>query len=70
MIQPIPTSTYRIQLRDGVTFAHVEAQLDYLAGLAISHLYLSPIFLAPAASTHGYDVLDPTLIDPALGGRE
>lgn len=68
LIQPIPSASYRIQLRDGVTFAHVEAQLDYLRTLGISHLYLSPIFRAPEGSTHGYDVLDPGVVDPVLGG--
>ncbi|WP_193336656.1 malto-oligosyltrehalose synthase [Devosia beringensis] len=69
MIDPIPTATYRIQLREGVGFAEVAAQLDYFAALGISHLYLSPIFAAAAGSTHGYDVIDPTAIEPSLGGR-
>jgi len=70
MIDPIPTATYRIQLREGVGFAEVQKQLDYFVTLGISHLYLSPVFAANAGSTHGYDVIDPTLIEPALGGRE
>ena len=69
MIDPIPTATYRIQLREGVGFAEVAAQLDYFVDLGISHLYLSPIFAAAAGSTHGYDVIDPTAIEPDLGGR-
>lgn len=36
----------------------------------VSHLYLSPIFLAGSGSTHGYDIINPTRIDPVLGGRE
>lgn len=63
-----PSSTYRIQLRQGVTFATVEALAPYLADLGISSCYLSPIFLARAGSTHGYDVCDPTMLDPELGG--
>ena len=69
MIDPIPTATYRIQLREGVRFADVQGQLDYFATLGISHLYLSPVFAAGAGSTHGYDVTNPTAIEPALGGR-
>jgi (1->4)-alpha-D-glucan 1-alpha-D-glucosylmutase len=69
MIDPIPIATYRIQLREGVGFAEVQGQLDYFAALGISHLYLSPIFAAAAGSTHGYDVIDPTAIEPSLGGR-
>ncbi|WP_295046542.1 malto-oligosyltrehalose synthase [uncultured Paracoccus sp.] len=70
MIPHIPTATYRIQLRDGVDFARVTGLLPYLRDLGISHLYLSPIFQAGTGSTHGYDITDPTRIDPALGGQE
>ncbi|MEI4487638.1 malto-oligosyltrehalose synthase [Frigidibacter sp. MR17.14] len=63
------TATYRLQLRDGVDFAEAERWLPYLAGLGVSHLYLSPIFTAQSGSTHGYDVTRPDQIDPALGGR-
>lgn len=69
MIPTIPSATYRIQLRGGVGFREVEARLDYLRDLGISHLYLSPIMTAVGGSTHGYDVLDPNEIDPVLGGR-
>ncbi|WP_127144003.1 malto-oligosyltrehalose synthase [Pelagibacterium montanilacus] len=69
MIPRIPTATYRIQLREGMGFAEVEGHLDYFKGLGISHLYLSPIFQAAKGSTHGYDVTDPTEIDPTIGGR-
>ncbi|WP_347138596.1 malto-oligosyltrehalose synthase [Paracoccus sp. SSK6] len=70
MTPHIPLATYRIQLRDGVDFARVSSLLPYLKTLGVSHLYLSPIFMAGAGSTHGYDITDPTRIDPALGGRE
>ena len=64
-------STYRLQMRgDCFTFADAEQQLDYLASLGISHLYLSPILTAAEGSTHGYDVTDPTTVSPALGGAE
>ncbi|WP_084739485.1 malto-oligosyltrehalose synthase [Frigidibacter mobilis] len=64
------TATYRLQLRGGVGFAEAEAILPYLRGLGISHLFLSPVQLAREGSTHGYDITDPTRIDPVLGGRE
>ncbi|MGZ3218065.1 malto-oligosyltrehalose synthase [Paracoccus sp. T5] len=70
MIPTIPTATYRVQLREGFDFARLEAQLDYIAGLGASHLYLSPIFQATEGSTHGYDITDPSQIEPALGGSE
>jgi (1->4)-alpha-D-glucan 1-alpha-D-glucosylmutase len=66
-----PLSTYRLQMRgDCFTFADAENQLDYLADLGVSHLYLSPILTAIDGSTHGYDVTDPTTVAAALGGPE
>lgn len=61
-------STYRIQLRQGVTFDTVAQLASHLAELGVSDCYLSPIFLARAGSKHGYDVCDMTMLDPALGG--
>ncbi|MCK1968118.1 malto-oligosyltrehalose synthase [Franconibacter sp. IITDAS19] len=66
----IPTSTYRIQFRNGMTFDRAAALVPYIKRLGISHLYASPIFTATAGSTHGYDVTDANEIDPAIGGRE
>ena len=66
----LPSSCYRLQLRGGVDFAAAERLLPYLVRLGISHLYLSPIFAAQPGSTHGYDVIDPSRIEPSLGGRE
>lgn len=66
----IPTSTYRIQFRNGMTFDRAAALVPYLKRLGISHLYASPIFTAAADSTHGYDVADAGEIDPVIGGRE
>lgn len=67
---PPATASYRLQLRNGVGFAEAEAILPYLAGLGIDRLFLSPIQTAREGSTHGYDIADPTRIDPVLGGRE
>lgn len=66
----IPSATYRIQFRNGMTFDRVVALIPYLKDLGISHLYASPVFTATTDSTHGYDVTDPNEIDPAIGGRE
>jgi (1->4)-alpha-D-glucan 1-alpha-D-glucosylmutase len=66
----IPSSTYRIQFRDGMTFDRAAALVPYLKRLGISHLYASPIFTATSGSTHGYDVTDANEFDPVLGGRE
>lgn len=68
-------STYRLQLRgpasgSAFTFADAENLLDYLDDLGVSHLYLSPILTAVAGSSHGYDVTDPTMVSPELGGAD
>ncbi|MEH7910920.1 malto-oligosyltrehalose synthase [Rhizobium laguerreae] len=65
----LPTATYRIQFRNGMTFDRACDLVPYLKTLGISHLYASPIFTAVSGSTHGYDVTDANEIDPALGGR-
>ena len=62
--------SYRIQLRQGMTFEGVTRLAGYLQALGISHGYLSPPFLARPGSTHGYDVCDPTRFDPSLGDEE
>ena len=64
-----PRATYRFQFHKAFTFADAEALVPYLADLGISHLYASPITTARAGSTHGYDVVDPTTINPELGGE-
>lgn len=71
------SATYRLQLRgpgnspaEAFTFADATACVPYLARLGVTHLYLSPIMTAPVESTHGYDVTDPTQINPELGGIE
>ncbi len=66
----IPSATYRLQFRNGMTFERAGKLAPYLARLGISHLYASPIFQAEPGSTHGYDVVDNRVIDPSLGGDE
>ncbi|WP_072806422.1 malto-oligosyltrehalose synthase [Rhodococcoides yunnanense] len=68
--RPIPSSTYRLQLRpDGFTLEDARGIVDYLDDLGVTHAYLSPVLAATEGSTHGYDVVDPTAVSPALGGR-
>ena len=77
MRRPI-TATYRLQLRGpraddtgrAFTFADAADLVPYLQHLGVSHLYLSPVFTAQPESNHGYDVIDPTEINPELGGIE
>ncbi len=65
----IPRATYRLQFHKGFTFADGEALVPYLSDLGISHVYASPITTARAGSMHGYDVVDPTTVNPELGGE-
>jgi (1->4)-alpha-D-glucan 1-alpha-D-glucosylmutase len=63
----IPTATYRIQFNKDFTFTDLERIIPYLHDLGISDIYASPIFKARTGSTHGYDIIDPTTINPTLG---
>ena len=67
-IPRIPLATYRLQFRDGMTFDRAIGLIPHWKSLGISHLYASPVFAAVSGSTHGYDVTDPNMIEPALGG--
>lgn len=66
----IPRATYRLQFTRDFPFAAAERIIPYLSELGISHVYASPITQARSGSTHGYDVVDPTRINPELGGEE
>ncbi|ABS62169.1 malto-oligosyltrehalose synthase [Parvibaculum lavamentivorans DS-1] len=65
-----PRATYRMQFHKDFTFADAEKLIPYLEDLGISHLYTSPITTARAGSMHGYDVVDPTRINPELGSED
>jgi (1->4)-alpha-D-glucan 1-alpha-D-glucosylmutase len=54
----------------GFTLSDARARIDYFARLGVSHLYCSPVLAARAGSTHGYDVVDPTRINPELGSED
>ncbi len=62
-------ATYRLQLRAGFDLHAARELVPYLDALGVSHLYASPITTAVPGSTHGYDVIDPTAVNPELGGR-
>ena len=64
-----PRATMRLQLHKRFTFDDAARIAPYMARLGISHLYTSPILTARAGSMHGYDVTDPTRINPELGGE-
>jgi (1->4)-alpha-D-glucan 1-alpha-D-glucosylmutase len=66
----LPSATYRIQLNQDFRFADTLKILDYLEDLGITDLYLSPILAARKGSTHGYDLIDPSRINPEIGIEE
>ncbi len=66
----IPLATYRIQFNPNFGFSKAQEVLKYLKQLGISDVYASPIFKATKGSEHGYDIVDPTCINPELGGPD
>ena len=64
----IPIATYRLQLTADFDFDAAAAVVPYLKALGITHLYASPFTKARKGSSHGYDVVDHTKINPELGG--
>jgi (1->4)-alpha-D-glucan 1-alpha-D-glucosylmutase len=66
----LPLAAYRLQLNAAFTFEQATTIVDYLAALGISHCYASSYLKAVPGSTHGYDVCDPTQINPEIGTSE
>ena len=60
-------ATYRVQMHKDFTLKQARDIVPYLKRLGISHLYSSPQLRARSGSTHGYDVVDPTVLNPELG---
>lgn len=65
-----PISTYRLQIRPGFTLQDAAATVPYLKSLGVDWVYLSPILTAEQGSDHGYDVTDPSAVDPERGGPD
>jgi (1->4)-alpha-D-glucan 1-alpha-D-glucosylmutase len=65
----IPAATYRMQFNREFTFRDARALVPYLHALGVSDCYASPILLARAGSSHGYDVCDHSRLNPELGGE-
>ncbi|MGB0909014.1 MAG: alpha-amylase family glycosyl hydrolase, partial [Nitrospirales bacterium] len=63
----IPVSTYRLQFNQAFTFKDATELIPYLHNLGITDCYASPYLKALPGSTHGYDVIDPTTLNPELG---
>lgn len=66
----IPGATYRLQLGPHMPFARVAAIVPYLDALGVTDVYVSPLLAARPGSTHGYDVVDPSRLNPEIGDEE
>lgn len=66
----IPASTYRLQITPDFDLDAAAQQVVRLRSLGADWVYLSPVLRSVGGSDHGYDVADPTEVDPARGGRE
>ena len=62
--ETMPYSTLTV----GGDLPGITAKLDYIKGLGVDVLYLTPIFTSP--SNHKYDATDYYNVDPAFGGNE
>ncbi len=63
----IPLSTYRLQFNQQFTFKDAASIVEYLHRLGISDCYASSYLAAVPGSGHGYDVADPTRLNPEIG---
>jgi (1->4)-alpha-D-glucan 1-alpha-D-glucosylmutase len=63
-------ATYRLQFHKGFTFRDAVALIPYLARLGISHLYASPLTEARPGSTHGYDIVNHSRLNPEIGSAD
>ncbi|MDR3455475.1 MAG: malto-oligosyltrehalose synthase [Rhodoferax sp.] len=68
-MKPALRATVRLQFHQGFSLDDAVPLVPYFARLGISHLYASPLLTARDGSMHGYDVVDPTRVNPQLGGE-
>src|SRR5256714_4592534 len=70
MPRAVPVATYRLQLAASFGFDAAASIIPYLRALGISRLYASPFMKARKGSSHGYDIVDHTKLNPELGGED
>jgi (1->4)-alpha-D-glucan 1-alpha-D-glucosylmutase len=63
----IPTAIYRLQFNHAFTFLDAARIVPYLHALGITDCYASSYLTAVPGSQHGYDIVDPTRLNPDLG---
>ncbi len=69
-VPQIPISMYRLQFNHGFGFSDASSIVAYLHELGISHIYASPYLRARSGSLHGYDIVDPSTLNPEVGTEE
>ena len=66
----IPLSTYRLQFNKSFTFRDAARIVPYLHAMGITDVYASSYLKAAPGSLHGYDVVDPTALNPEIGTHD
>ena len=66
----IPAATYRLQFNRHFTFVEAKNIVVYLHDLGITDCYCSSYLKAMPGSLHGYDITDPTSLNPEVGTEE
>jgi (1->4)-alpha-D-glucan 1-alpha-D-glucosylmutase len=66
----IPVSTYRLQFNHQFRFSDAKGIVHYLYELGITDIYASPYFKSREGSLHGYDIVDPNLLNTEIGTED
>ncbi len=66
-ISRFPVTTYRLGFSKTFRLSAATRLLTYLDRLGVTTLYASPLFSARSGSSHGYDLTDPTRLNPEIG---
>jgi (1->4)-alpha-D-glucan 1-alpha-D-glucosylmutase len=66
----VPVATYRLQFNRTFPFKAATEIVPYLHALGVTDCYASSYLKAVPGSMHGYDVVDPTALNPELGTEE
>ena len=66
----IPLSTYSLQFNKSFTFRDAARIVPYLHAMGITDVYASSYLKAAPGSLHGYDVVDPTALNPEIGTHD
>jgi (1->4)-alpha-D-glucan 1-alpha-D-glucosylmutase len=62
-----PMATYRLQFNQDFRLPDAQTLVPYFSRLGITHVYASPLLRSRQTSTHGYDMVDPAMLHPAIG---